>query len=84
MSMLCYRILDNALCGFHIGAVAAAVAQDDGILADLGQQHKFVGDASAHHTGIGFDRHHLRYARAGKNAVVGFIAFFVVLLQIFL
>ena len=37
-------------------------------------QHKFVGDASAHHTGIGFDRHHLRYARAGKNAVVGFIA----------
>ena len=69
---------------FHVGSVIAGITQNDGILSDRSQKHELVGDVSAHHTGIGFDRYHLRHADTLEDALVCCMAFLVILLQIFL
>ena len=48
IAVACGRI--NTRRSFHVGAVAAFRAQDDGILTGGRQKHEFMGQVSAHHT----------------------------------
>ena len=68
----------------HVGTVVAVVAQDDGVLADRGEQHVLVGDLAAHHAAVGRDGDDVAHARAEEDAVVRVIADLVVALQILL
>ena len=61
----------DALRRFHVGAVAAFLAQDDGILSGRGQQHEFMGQVSSHHAGIRSHTDHLRNAGPGEDALIG-------------
>ena len=76
--------IGNVLSCLHVGSVIAGITQNDGILSDRSQKHELMGDVSAHHTGIGFDRYHLRHADTLEDALVCCVAFLVILLQIFL
>ena len=76
--------IGNVLSCLHVGSVIAGITQNDGILSDRSQKHELMGNVSAHHTGIGFDRYHLRHADTLKDTLVCCVAFLVILLQIFL
>ena len=48
-------VLDPYLRRLHIGGVTALGADREGVLADLGEKHEFVGDGAAHHTRVALD-----------------------------
>ena len=77
-------IVQQAGSRFHVGTVVAVMAQHDGVFAHIGQQHVFMAHLAAHHTAVAGHRHNLRHAAAGVDAVVGFVAAHIVLLQVFL
>ena len=77
-------VLHNAVGNFHIGAVTALRAEHDGVLSDVGQQHKLMRNSAAHHSGVGFHRHHFRHAATGENALIGVIADVIIPFQVFL
>ena len=77
-------VVDDVLGGFHVGAVVALPADDDGILADGGEQHELVGQAAAHHAGVGRHGDDLGDAGAGEDPLVGLVGAVVVLLEVLL
>jgi len=40
---------------FAVGGIAALLAIDDDVVADLRRDHEFVGKAAAHHPGVRLD-----------------------------
>ena len=47
-----FHRLQDRLGSLHVGFISAVVAQHDRVLTNGGQEHKFVGYAAAHHTGV--------------------------------
>ena len=77
-------VLDDGLGSFHVSAESAVIAYRDGILADRREQHEFVGNASAHHAGVGLYGDHFGNAGAGVDTLIRLVAAHVVLLKILL
>ena len=76
--------LHDVFRGLHVGPVVALAADDQGVLADGGQQHEFMGEAAAHHAGIGGHGDDLRHAGPGKDPLIGLVAAVIILFQILL
>ena len=76
------NVLDDVWRRFHIGTVTALGADNDGVLANVRQKHKFVGDFATHHAGVGCNGNNLGDAGLCKNAFVCLVALVVVLFQI--
>ena len=77
-------VMYDAFRSLHVGPVAAFGAKNDGILADIRQQHELVADFTPHHAGVGGYGYHLGDACPGINALIRPVAAFIIPLQILL
>ena len=77
-------VLNNTLRRLHVGTVIAFRTDRNRIFTDRGKQHKFMGNITAHHTGVGSHRNHLRQACPCIDALISLMALRIILLQIFL
>ena len=46
-------MIDDTLCRLHVRAVITFCTDSDRIFPNRSEQHKFMGNITAHHTGIG-------------------------------
>ena len=70
---------------FPVRLVALAVrGEENAVFAAVCQRHKFVGDAAAHHAGVGEDGDHIFQAHAAIDLFVCGVCAFVIFIQRFL
>ena len=77
-------VLNYGLSRFHVSAESAVLAYRDGVLADRSEQHELMGNAAAHHAGVGLYGNYLGNACARIDTLVSLVAAHVVFLEILL
>ena len=76
-------VVNDSLCRLNVGLVIAFLTDGKSILSDIGKEHKFVRNGSAHHSAVGFYGNDVFRAGALENANVRIIASLIILFQIF-
>ena len=73
-----FVIVDNAVRRLHIRFIITFGADDERVLADIRNEHKFVRHAAAHHIGVALYRNKILYAATTENAIICLITFIVI------
>ena len=72
-------VMDNTLCRLHIRTVITFRTDCNGILPCRSEQHEFMGNMTAHHTGIGSHRNDLRQSYPCIDALISLMTLFVII-----